>query len=152
MSAPDPAPALAVLSLDQAKLHVNIPLDRVENDAELIGHIAAAVERVERHLGRPLTVAPELVSASELLACKVVLAEYWRPQRARGGRSYGQASSAAAAADSGPGGLASLTARLTELLGRAASAGSTRSTPPRGTFPAAQPWPDPAGAARMGMW
>lgn len=143
--------ALDVLPLDQAKKHVNTELAITTDDAEMTAFIEAAVERVDRHLwteaeretGRSLTAAGEPVTPSRRLAVMVVFAEYWRTQRPRGARSGGAAVSVAAVeADSGPAGVASLTSRLTELLGPAAE--SSSGTAAVGSFPAALPWPDPA--------
>lgn len=139
--------ALDVLPLDVAKRYLNIPLDRTTDDVELSeDFIPPAVERVERHLGRPL-VDVASTTATERLAVKVVLGAYWRTQRVGMGRSGsyggGGASGAALEADSDPAGAAPLRARLTDLLGE--SAEDEALTPaPIGCFPPAAAWPDPA--------
>lgn len=142
--------ALDVLPLDKAKLYLNIPPTATQNDDELRDDfIPPAVERVERHLGRALV--PAEMTGSERLAVKLVLAEYWRTQRAKVGRgvSGGGTSGAAIESDSGPGGMAAIKTRLTDLLGPpAAEAGSG----PVGSFPAAQAWPDPAGRWSRSLW
>lgn len=142
-----PAAEFAVLSLRDAKDYLN-KISPV-SDEELRLMLPAAVERVERHVGRDLTGATH-VSASEILAVKLVLAEYWRTQRARTGRGVGGggASGVAIESDSGPGGMAAIKTRLTDLLGPpAAEVGSG----PSGCFPDPQPWPDPA-ALPPGRW
>ena len=147
--------ALDVLPLEKAKRHLNIPLATTTDDAELVEFIEAAVARVDRHLftgperdtGRSLGDGNEPVTPLRLLAVKAVLAEYWRTQRVRSARGGGGTSAAVIEQNSGPGGMASLRARLTDLLGppvpddnpTASAAGA-----PRGDFPAPQPWPDPA--------
>lgn len=135
---------LDVLPLPAAKEYLNIPAASTVNDTELAGFVPAAVERVERHLGRTL-VSAATSTASEVLAVKVVLGEYWRTQRvrAKGGGAYGGggASGAAIEADSGPAGAAPLRVRLTELLGDEVSEPGEG---PRGSFPAPSRWPDPA--------
>lgn len=132
--------ALDVLPLPAAKEYLNIPAASTVNDTELAGFIPAAVERVERHLGRPLIDAATS-TASEVLAVKVVLGDFWRTQRVRAGRSFGGASSSAVEADSGPAGMAPLRVRLSDLLGEEVSEPGEI---PRGSFPAASRWPDPA--------
>lgn len=140
---------LEVLPLPAAKEYLNIPAASVVNDAELAGFVPAAVERVERHLGRTLVDAATS-TASEVLAVKVVLGEYWRTQRvrARGGAMGGGQTGAAIEADSGPAGVAPLRVRLTELLGDEVSEPGEG---PRGAFPAASRWPDPAERV-WGVW
>lgn len=143
--------ALDVLPLDEAKDFLNISRARSEWDGELSGFIAAAVERVERHIAGEAGIGVTLVAAADanalqLLAVKAVLAEYWRTQRTRGvGRGgAGGTTAAAVEADSGPAGMASLRARLVDLLGPAAEPDGLGTVPaPRGTFPPAQAWPDP---------
>lgn len=130
-----------VLPLAAAKRYLNIPLSSTVNDDELEEEfIPPAVERVGRHLGRSLIDADE-VTPSELLACKVVLGEYWRTQRFRRGGGAGGPSGAAIEADTGPAGAAPITNRLTELLGPPADREETK---PTGSFPPATAWPDPA--------
>lgn len=139
--------ALDVLPPAKAKEFVQIPAAVTSLDDELVEFIGAAVERVERHLGRALD--PAAVTFSELLAAKMVLGEYWRTQRAtRGGRgSYGGgASGAAIEVDADPAGMAPLRLRLTELLGEPAP--TSGGLVPSGSFPAAAGWPDPARVAR----
>lgn len=141
--------ALDVLSLDAAKAHLNIRLTDIRNDGEITEMIAAAVERVERHLygmdpvtKKPLgQLDPATATPSQRLACKVVLAEYWRTQKPAGAvRALG---TVAQEADDDPAGTAPLRYKLVELLGE-----PSRATPdqavPVGSFPAASPWPDPA--------
>jgi len=143
-----PVAGLGVLSLADAKEHLN-KISPV-SDEELRLMLPAAVERVERHTGRALSGATQ-VTASEVLAVKLVLAEYWRTQRAKVGRgvSGGGASGVAIESDSGLGGMAAIKTRLTDLLGPpAAEAGAA----PVGSFPAAQPWPDPAGCWSRSVW
>lgn len=144
--------ALDVLPLDVAKRFLNIAPNLTDQDDELsVDFIPPAVERVERHVfgaspdGQPLGhLAPDTISASQRLACKVVLGEYWRTQRTvlGGGRPLG-AVSGGADLDSDPAGTAPLRARLTELLGEPSKV--TPGTPaPAGMFDPPQPWPDPA--------
>lgn len=143
-----PMAGLGVLSLADAKEHLN-KISPV-SDEELRLMLPAAVERVERHTGRPLAGATQ-VTASEVLAVKLVLTEYWRTQRAKVSRgvSGGGASGTAVESDSGPGGMAAIKTRLTDLLGPpAAEPGSA----PVGSFPAALPWPDPAGCWARSAW
>lgn len=139
--------ALDVLPLEVAKEYLNITSDR--QDDELTGFIPAAVLRVVRHTGHNLDTAAD-ASPLELLACKVVLADFWRTQRvaAPGRGGYGGGSSGAAIeADSGIGGEAPLRVKLTELLGPPAATGDVRPEPV-GCFPQPQPWPDPPFAVR----
>ncbi len=144
--------ALDVLPLAAAKEHINFrpPQDQGQNDAEILEMIPAAVERVERHLGRTLSDAVT-ASFSERLAVKVVFATYWQTQRGtttRGSRGGG-ASGTAIEADSGPAGAAPLTSRLTELLGDAAQEAGDA---PRGSFPEPEPWPDPVRVGTTAWW
>lgn len=144
--------ALDVLPLDVAKRYLNIPLDRVADDAELEeDFIPPAVQRVSEHVGRDLVDAA-LCTPLERLAVKVVLAAYWRTQRVSMGRgaSYGGggASGAALEADSDPAGVAPLRRRLTDLLGEPAVVGAG----PRGSFPPPLPWPDEAGRRWPVAW
>lgn len=123
--------ALDVLPLDEAKRYLNKSSDI--DDDELTGFIAAAVERVERHVGGSI----EPPTASQLLATKVVLGEYWETQRvAAAGPTPVYANSVD---DDGPTGTAPLSVRLAEILGDASSES------PSYSFPSAQPWPDPIG-------
>lgn len=123
--------ALDVLPLDEAKKYLNKSTDT--DDDELTGFIAAAVERVERHVGGSI----EPPTASQLLATKVVLGEYWETQRvAAAGPTPVYANSVD---DDGPTGTAPLSVRLAEILGDALSES------PSYSFPSAQPWPDPIG-------
>lgn len=146
--------ALDVLPLAAAKLYLNIPASVTKDDVELQGFIAAAVGRVDRHLygdaaEQSLADDPETVTPLQLLAVKAALAEFWETQRVGYvGGSYGGGTAAAAAMDTGPSGVASLTMRLTELLGPPAG---DASTVPRGSFPAAAPWPDPI-CVRARVW
>jgi hypothetical protein len=135
--------ALDVLPLPAAKAHINKRATDTRDDDEITEFIAAAVERVERHLGRPLDALT--ITPSQRLACKVVFAEYWRTQRTKlNVRPLGGAASTAALeADTDPVGAAPLRFKLTELLG--APATSSPTTPaPLGTFDPPSPWPDPA--------
>lgn len=137
--------ALDVLPLDKAKRFLNIPLNRTEDDEELVeDFIPPAVQRVGDHVGRTLVDAASC-TPSERLALGMVLTAYWRTQRANRGGRGGGASAAALEADSDPAGPAPLRRRLTDLLGEPASASGSESGAPRGSFPPAQPWPDPIG-------
>lgn len=156
------ATARRVISLADARDFLNKSVGGQVDEDELRTMMAAAVERVDRHLfsrderaaGRTLATEP-LVTQSQVLAVKVVLAEFWRTQRTRlGGRATGIGGATTAAtseADSGPAGVASLTARLTDLLGVPAAGGDTVPAP-AGSFPAADPWPDPASHVHWGLW
>lgn len=138
--------ALDVLPLDAAKRYLNIPLANVLDDGELTEFIGAAVQRVERHLfgeSSDVHLDPDAVSPLQVLAVKVVLAEYWRTQRYKTARAGGGASGTAIEADSGPAGLASLPVKLTELLGPAADDASGGALAPVGEYPPVQAWPDP---------
>lgn len=142
--------ALDVLPLDAAKRYLNIPLAVTNDDDELTEFIGAAVQRVERHLygedsaGNPKEhLDPAALSALQVLAVKVVLAEYWRTQRYKTARAAGGVSGTAIEADSGPAGLASLQVRLTELLGPPADGESGGVLSPVGEYPEAPAWPDP---------
>jgi hypothetical protein len=147
-----------VVSLADAKLHLNKELGRSVDDEELRGMLPAAVRRVDRHLFTPAQRAAgeTLADAVEVLpeqrlAVLTVLTEFWRTQRTRsyGGAGYGSGGAAGASgtaieADSGPAGAAPLTVRLTDLLGPAAADETDARGAPQGSFPEAQPWPDPA--------
>jgi len=142
--------ALDVLPLDAAKRYLNIPLANTIDDGELTEFIGAAVQRVERHLygedsdGNPNEhLDPDALSALQVLAVKVVLAEYWRTQRFKTARAGGGASGTAIEADSGPAGLASLRVKLTELLGPAADDEAAAALAPTGEYPPVLAWPDP---------
>jgi hypothetical protein len=138
--------ALDVLPLDAAKRYLNIPLANTIDDGELTEFIGAAVQRVERHLfgeNSAEHLDPLAVSALQVLAVKVVLAEYWRTQRYKTARAAGGSSGTAIEADSGPAGLASLQVRLTELLGPPADGASGGVPAPVGEYPPVQAWPDP---------
>lgn len=138
-----------VLPLADAKRFLNIRT--AEFDDELTqDFIGPAVERVERHLAGEAGIGQTLTTAAaatqlQILAVKAVLADYWRTQRTRvGGRSYGGGTTAAAVeADSGPTGAASLRSRLTDLLGPPFEGSGSAPPAPGGSFPKAQPWPDP---------
>lgn len=123
--------ALDVLPLDEAKRYLNKSSDT--DDDELTGFIAAAVERVERHVGGSI----EPPTASQLLAVKVVLGEYWETQRVAAAGPTSIYTAAIAVDDDGPTGSAPLRMRLAEILGDPAS------DSPRGSFPDPLPWPDP---------
>lgn len=128
--------ALDVLPLAQAKDHLNIPSDNVDNDAELTRMIGAAVERVERHVGRTLTDQASC-SASQILASKVVLADYWITQRPENGPPPGWMTGGN---DDTPGYVVPLRERLVEILGQPSNAAGGA---PTYAFPDAAPWPDP---------
>lgn len=128
--------ALEVLPLAKAKEHLNrTEVRQPGEEGELIDMIGAAVERVERHLGR----YPQPGKILEQLACKVVLAEYWKTQRPSTVRTSAYPT-AAGEVDDGPTSGVSITAKLTELLGPP-SGGSGGS--PQGLFPSPLAWPDP---------
>ena len=148
--------ALDVLSLAAVKEHLNIDLDDRVHDAELLGLIPAAVGRVRAHIRRSFTSPDEATAsergemraASELLACKMVLADYWRTQIFSGRTEIYGTSPAVVEMDVGPAGASSLTMRLTDLLGPPGAEAdddgrSARVPAPQGSFPAAHPWPDP---------
>lgn len=139
------APARGVVSLTDARTYLQkLNLGAVDED-ELRSQLAAAQLRVDRHLGRALADA-DAVTETEVLAVKVVLAEYWRNYRTKfANRGAGMGSTAAAIdTDNGPSGLASLTARLTDLLGPPVGAGAGGVPSPMGSFPEPCGWPDPA--------
>ena len=138
--------ALDVLPLDDAKRYLNIPAATTANDEELSERfIPAAVARVGKHLGRSLLDDPE-IDPLELMAVEVVLAEYWKTQQVSvAPRGYTQQPWEA---DNGPGGSASLRARLTDLLGEPAATKPGDGTAPQGSFPPPSPWPDPAERGR----
>lgn len=141
--------ALDILPIDKAREYLNIRTPEL-NEVELAEFIAAAVERVERHLAGDAGVGSTLVtaettSALQLLAVKAVLAEYWRTQRARIGRGAAGGSTAAAVeADTGPAGAAALRMRLEDILGPPFDGAGSDPPRPAGSFPLAAPWPDPA--------
>lgn len=128
--------ALDVLPLAQAKDHLNIPSDNVDNDAELTRMIGAAVERVERHVGRTLTDQASC-TASEVLASKVVLADYWITKRPENGPPPGYMTGPN---DDTPSFYVSLRDRLVEILG--GESGGAASAP-SGVFDDPPRWPDP---------
>lgn len=159
-----PATAAAVVSLADAKAHLNKELGRTVDDDELRAMMPAAVRRVDRHLWSPteraagatLAVATEILP-EQRLAVLTVLVDFWRTQRNRsygGGATYGGtgASGAAIEADSGPAGAAPLKVRLTDLLGPAADDEDAERAQPRGSFPLAQPWPDPVCVTPHRWW
>lgn len=127
---------LDVLPVDKAKEHLNREKIRQPGeDEELVDFIGAAVDRVARHLGR----YPAVGKVIEQLACKVVLAEYWKTQRPSTVRTSAYPT-ASGEVDDGPTSGVSITAKLTELLGPP-SGGSGGS--PQGLFPSPLAWPDP---------
>lgn len=134
---------LLVLSLTTAKEHLNkTGITQPGGDDELSDMIGAAVERVQRHLGgRELTAYG--ATFSEVLACKTVLAEYWRTQNpmVQARQVYG--GQQGPLADDGPTAPVSLVAKLTALLGPPIDLVSEQ---PQGVFPKPEPWPDPARA------
>ncbi|MEV1295782.1 head-tail connector protein [Pseudonocardia sp. NPDC049635] len=136
------AQPLEVLPLDKAKEHLNREKIRQPGeDDELEEFIGAAVDRVSRHLGRPADPSRPL----DVLAAKVVLAEYWKTQRPAAGRSSTYTGHVNPNADDGPTSGASIRVKLTDLLGPAApDAGSA----PQGLFPPPQAWPDPIQGLR----
>jgi hypothetical protein len=128
-----------VLSVQKAKDHLNaLNITEPGGEGELADMIGAAVGRVERHLGRSLEPGP--ATGVELLACKVVLAEYWRTQRpgAAGRRVYG--AQAAGAQETGPVSGAPIEVKLEDLLGPPADDAASS---PQGSFPPPVPYPDP---------
>lgn len=146
------AAAGRVISLGDARDYLNKIGAATLDEDELRTMMAAAVERVDRHLysqaerdgGRTLATE-STITQSQVLAVKMVLAEFWRTQRTRlGGRSMGGGGSGVAIElDSGPAGAAPLTVRLTDLLGDPADGGDGVPAPV-GSFPTACGWPDPA--------
>lgn len=149
--------ARRVISLSDVRDYLNKATTGAQPDEdELRTMMAAAVERVDRHLfsqaerdgGRTLATEA-VITQSQVLAVKVVLAEFWRTQRARlgGGRGQMGISTAGAVAemDNGPSGSASLTLRLTDLLGDPADGGDGVPAP-MGSFPESCDWPDAARA------
>ncbi|OJY47601.1 hypothetical protein [Pseudonocardia sp. 73-21] len=155
------ATARRVISLADARDYLNKVAGGQVDEDELRTMMAGAVERVDRHLftraerdaGRTLASEPT-VSESQVLAVKMVLAEFWRTQRSRlGGRGAGMAAAAAAIdSDSGPAGTATLTVRLTDLLGPPLGADAGGVPQPAGSFPPACGWPDPADQVTWGRW
>lgn len=132
--------ALDVLSVEDAKAYLN---ERTTaHDDELARFIGAAVARVEKHLGRSLVDAAE-VTPLEQLAVEMVLADYWRTQRTSASTRGGYVSPPYEG-DDGPGGVASLRVRLTDLLGEPAAEKAGAGSAPQGSFPAPAAWPDPA--------
>ncbi len=152
--------ALDVLPLQVAKRFLNIADARTEHDTELLADfIPPAVERVERHLfgtdstGQPLShLDPGSVTATQLLACKVVLAAYWRTQRARSPSGGYGAGGGAGMEDSDPAGMAPLRRRLIDLLGPPAEDGPDARLDPRGSFPDPSCWPDPIRFPFRELW
>lgn len=108
-------------------------------EGELRDLLGAAVERVERHTGTTLA-ADGQITQLQVLAVKLVAADFWRTQRARSA-SRVAAAPQAIDADSSPYGTAPLEVRLTELLGPAVS-GKGSALPPVGVFPDVAEWPD----------
>jgi hypothetical protein len=157
----DVRPALGgVISLADAKQHLNKSQVQTIDDEELRPVIAAAIERVDRHLwtktdrdaGSSLTTRAQ-VSASEVLAVKTVLDVYWAPQRSRLNRTLnGGGGPAATELDSGPAGAASLTSRLTELLGLPAEGNAAAPPAPSGSYPDPSRWPDPIEVCVPWRW
>lgn len=155
------APTGGVISLGDARAYLNKLGGTAADEDELRTMLAAAVERVDRHLysraerdsGRTLAAEP-VISESQVLAVKMVLAEFWRTQRARlGGRGAGMAAAAAAIdSDAGPAGTAPLTVRLADLLGPPLGADAGGVPQPVGSFPPACGWPDPADQVTWGRW
>ncbi|MDN5853516.1 MAG: phage gp6-like head-tail connector protein, partial [Actinomycetia bacterium] len=139
-----------VISLAHAKQHLNKSHTQQIDDEELRPIIAAAAERVDRHLwtraqrdaGSTLTTATQ-VSASQRLAVLTVLDTYWATQRSRTNRPPTAGASPTVELDAGPAGAASLTARLTELLGPPAEGAGSVAVAPTGSYPSVLPWPDP---------
>lgn len=142
--------ALDVLPVALAKRYLNIPATSVENDTELAeDFIPPAVARVERHLWGDESGAqldPLTITAPQRLAVRMVLNEYWRTQRAKVSRVSPGISGSAVETDAGPAGLASLTVRLTDLLGPPFSGGDAAPSSPTGSFPPPPCWPDPVEA------
>jgi hypothetical protein len=125
-----PPGAVTVVSLTEAKAHLNKSAQRIDDDDELRLVMLAAQERVERHLGRELGTS---VTAAQRLAVLEVVSEFWSSQRTRlGGRGLGR--SDAADEFERP-----LEMRLVDLLGPAAS--PARGVP-QGAFPAPSGWPE----------
>lgn len=135
-----PAAEVSLVSLADAKAHLNKSGSTSVDDEELRPVLVAATQRVARHLtGNPDGLAARTsVSASERLAVLEVLADYWRSQRV----AYGarQASGYGGREVEPPAGVPRppLEVRLTEILGqRAVSSGGV----PQGCFPERVPWP-----------
>jgi hypothetical protein len=121
---------VSVVSLADAKRHLNKSAQRVDDDEELRGVLVAAVERVERHVGRELAGS---VSPAQRLAVLEVLAEFWSSQRTRlGGRGLGRS-------DVDDEFQRPLEMRLADLLGPATA--PSRGVP-QGVFPVPSGWPE----------
>lgn len=133
----------AAVSLDDLRDYLNKALTGSAANAdedELRAVLAAAVERVGRHLGREVLLDGQ-ISQAEILAIKLVAAEFWRPQRAPRGGIGASAGLPVSEMDSGPAGTAPLEVRLAELLGPAVS-GRGAVLAPVGCFPSPSVWPD----------
>lgn len=131
-----PVGEASVVSLADARAHLNVTIGRTVDDEELRPVLLASVERVERHLGFDLVGQP---TASQRLAVLEVLGELWtRSQRARFGGARPTAGYGGQQADDG-GGWLPLERRLTDLLGEAVI--PTKGAP-QGCFPAPLGWPE----------
>lgn len=135
-----PVAEVSVVSLVDAKAHLNKAQHRVTDDGELRQVLIAAVERVGRHLGVSLAGRAS-VTASERLAVLEALGDFWRSQRASLGRSNGASGGLQASSRSDPDESpmwSPLELRLTELLGEPAP---TAGGSPQGCFPPPLGWP-----------
>lgn len=130
-----PAAEVGVVSLADAKAHLNQTAGRTVEDEELRPILQAATERVARHLGVDALSSP--ITASQRLAVLEVLGELWeRSQRARygGTRSAGYGGGAGGGQDAVP--RLPLQRRLDDILGPPVGAR------PTGSFPDAEEWPE----------
>lgn len=125
-----------LVSLADARSHLNQTSGRTADDEELRSMLLAAGERVQRHLGVVLAGA---LTASQRLAVLEVLCELWdRSQRARyGGARAGGYGGNRVDPEDGLGRLP-LERRLTDLLGEPALPAKGA---PRGSFPPPLSWP-----------
>ena len=132
-----PAAEVSLVSLADAKQHLNKSGSTSVDDEELRPVLVAATQRVARHLtGDPAGLATRTaVSPSERLAVLEVLADFWQSQRSgygvRQASGYGGREMEPPTSAPRP----PLEVRLTELLG--AAAGGV----PQGCFPERVPWP-----------
>lgn len=137
---------LDVLPVEKAKEHLNRQnIGQPGGEDELKDMIGAAVERVERHLGR----FPDPASFAQVLACKVVLADYWRTQQPRVASRQGYGGGSMGPEDDTPTSGASTLTKLTALLGPPADDAGSSS---QGLFPPPRAFPDPVEPAGRHPW